>query len=689
MRRYLLIFIIILIIFPGMVFGKMAKDKNSNSKSHLKNIHIRDLKKPIKGELVQTTLEVVEDLMKAKRFKFEKQCGKETGFKLKNKEIKADSIGHKHIRLIQYYKGLPVIGGELIVHINKKDVIYRINGMYLSDIDVLVDPTIDGESALEVGFDELYEKPDLRVTKKPSLVIYDSHLAWHFVMSHEGPEPGRWWYYVDAHTGELITRYNNIQYICKEPTSDGSYESITGERLYGEGNGYVEITGWYDNTNGNYYLYNDCNHWGPCDANTNYNWGVFDKRTDCWALRTEPNWGGSDPAAISAANNIALTQEWVTNQLGWCSFDNQCTLGRANIHHSMGYEGGLWDGEDFYFTDAYSYIFIRSYTSLDIVAHEYGHAVTQYTSGLVANKEFESYALNESYSDIMAVAVEFWAQPDGRSAYGAYGGFTRGYSDWLIGEDAGLSVKRDLRKPKRIGDASYYEGNFWDDDGDPYQNAGVQNFAFYLLAEGDPNGGTNDEHPYDPITGIGIENAAKVAMRANWYYLTSYADYQLSRIAWVASAEDLDDPNIPLETVKAVWDAVGVFVPNDLTLQNVTLLSGTYEAYNSIVADPNVTIAGGAVVTFIAADSISAGSNFTIEENADVTFEAATITADDNFIIKSGAKVVFDATGGWIVAGPNFTIESGAEVVFRASSYIKILNEFLAHEGCIFDATVQ
>jgi Zn-dependent metalloprotease len=97
-----------------------------------------------------------------------------------------------------------VIGGELIVHVNENGIIHRINGMYLSPTDISIEPTITGDTAVEAGLAELEGTHELRVTKEPSLVIYDSRLAWHFVISHEEPDLGRWWYYVDAHSGEVI-----------------------------------------------------------------------------------------------------------------------------------------------------------------------------------------------------------------------------------------------------------------------------------------------------------------------------------------------------------------------------------------------------------------------------------------------------------------------------------------------------
>jgi bacillolysin len=56
--------------------------------------------------------------------------------------------------------------------------------------------------------------------------------------------------------------------------------------------------------------------------------------------------------------------------------------------------------------------------TLDIVAHEYGHAITEYTSGLAY--DYESGALDESYSDLMGALVEFWSEPDGPRSWAPF-----------------------------------------------------------------------------------------------------------------------------------------------------------------------------------------------------------------------------------------------------------------------------
>lgn len=109
MRKLLIILLVTLSLFPVIVFGQIGKKKDSKPKHQLKNIHLRKLKKPVKGDLIQSALEAVKDLLKARGVEFQKQKGKETGFKPKAQKAKVDKLGHKHIRLYQYYKGSPVI----------------------------------------------------------------------------------------------------------------------------------------------------------------------------------------------------------------------------------------------------------------------------------------------------------------------------------------------------------------------------------------------------------------------------------------------------------------------------------------------------------------------------------------------------------------------------------------------------
>lgn len=216
---------------------------------------------------------------------------------------------------------------------------------------------------------------------------------------------------------------------------------------------------------------------------------------------------------------------------------------RFNAFWSGGYAAyGAGDGEE-----------VGSLGTLDVVGHEITHGVTQHSAGLVY--QGESGALNESFSDIFGIAVEFYAEG-------------RDKGDWLIGEDISESTTffiRSLENPKEYGDPDTYKGEFWadtkgeDDNGGVHTNSGVQNHWFYLLSEG--GDGTNDDNlPYN-VQGIGLDDASAIAYRNLTLYLLPDSKYHEAAQHSIQSARDLygEDSQQVNSTLNA-WDAVGIYL---------------------------------------------------------------------------------------------------------------------------------
>jgi len=516
-------------------------------------VSIRGFNREVVGDPFEAAISLLEEIKAIYRIKDAR-----SEFKLQM--VQADELGYEHVRLNQYYRGIRVERSELIVHINNERKIYQVNGDYTPDIKISAAPTIAGSEALEIGIDHFQGEPILEVRLEPELVIYPlgnrHYLAYHYILYTEklSGEPGLWRYYVDAHTGEIINRYNDIQYIAP-PTDNGSHQEITGSRLSGEDGSIVTIDGWYDVTNNAYYLYNKNLLWYIYNVATS---GYPDSNT--YAYRSTNDWGTSDRTEISAGKNFNHTQDYFRTVHSRDSFDNASAYARGNVHEGTNYVDAYWDGTDFHFGDGDGISF-DPLATIDIVAHEYGHAWTDYTSNLIYQDE--SGALNESFSDIVGATVEFYAQPDGASSYPNK---VPGYADWLLGEDASLSstALRDMRTPANTNTVGFgneqpsrYHATYWytgtDDNGGVHTNSGVQNFVYYLLSEGDT--GTNDGLPYD-VTGIGVSNARQVAYRANTNYLASSANHRASRLAWIDAASDLNSSWV--DSVKAAWNAVGI-----------------------------------------------------------------------------------------------------------------------------------
>jgi thermolysin len=187
--------------------------------------------------------------------------------------------------------------------------------------------------------------------------------------------------------------------------------------------------------------------------------------------------------------------------------------------------------------------------SLDVVAHELTHGVTDYSSGLIYRNE--SGALNEAFSDIMATSVVFFYQQAGSGAGGA---------DYIIGNDVVTpSGIRSMRDPRSAGDPDHYSIRFTgpEDNGGVHINSGIANHAFYLAIEG----GTNRTSGLS-VQGIGAANREqmeKVFYRAFTQLLPANALFTTARAATLQAAQDLYSGNNAIAAaLTQAWTAVGV-----------------------------------------------------------------------------------------------------------------------------------
>lgn len=119
------------------------------------------------------------------------------------------------------------------------------------------------------------------------------------------------------------------------------------------------------------------------------------------------------------------------------------------------------------------------YTSLSVAGHELTHGVTHHTAGLVYRGQ--SGALNEHFSDVMAVAINHWKQ-----------GVTVDKADWRIGADAikftapkGTQPIRSMSNPNSVHDQPGHMSQYVhtkEDNGGVHINSGIPNRAFYGAA---------------------------------------------------------------------------------------------------------------------------------------------------------------------------------------------------------------
>jgi len=202
-------------------------------------------------------------------------------------------------------------------------------------------------------------------------------------------------------------------------------------------------------------------------------------------LRSEGEKAGSDVAAVEAYDGAGLTSDFYSKVYGRASVDGRGLPLDASVHYGVNYGNALWNGRQMIYGDGDGRIFNRFTESIDIIAHELTHGVTQYTAALVYQDQ--SGALNEHFSDVFGILVKQYTLKQ-----------TAAKSDWLIG--AGLftsavhgAAVRSMKAPGSAYDDKVLgkdpqPGQMKDyrkmvaDNGGVHVNSGIPNHAFYLVA---------------------------------------------------------------------------------------------------------------------------------------------------------------------------------------------------------------
>ncbi|MBS43256.1 MAG: peptidase M4 family protein [Nocardioides sp.] len=468
-----------------------------------------------------------------------------------------DADGSTHVRMERTYRGLPVVGGDLVVHQDADSALEGVSQTLAGPLSLGTKPSVRaaaaGRSAVAPARD-LRGLSDLALAEgaTPDLVV-DAYgatprLAWAVLSTGVQADgtPSRLTTYVDARTGEVLRRVEGIH------TVDGE-----GQSLY---NGTVPLT--IDTTSGGYTL-TDVERGGAATTD-------MQNKTDSFACQLlgmrctngvafvssdtsfgDGTTGNRETAAVDAHYGGAETYDYFSEVHGRAGIFGDGTGAPSRVHYGSDYVNAFWDGEKMTYGDGDGNRY-GPLVSLDVAGHEMSHGVTENTANLTYSGE--SGGLNEATSDIFGTMVEFFS------------GTAANPADYLIGEqfDATGQGLRRMDDPASDGSSqSCYDsstGNL-----DVHYSSGVGNHFFYLLAEGSGaktiNGVAHDSPTCDgsTVTGIGRDAAQQIWFRALTVYFTSGTDYAGARQGTISAAEDLYGAgSTQAATVAAAWDAVNV-----------------------------------------------------------------------------------------------------------------------------------
>lgn len=472
------------------------------------------------------------------------------------KRVEIDELKMAHTHVQQSIGGVPVWEGEAIVHLKADGALADITDALKENVAVDTKPNIVAGDALMMAR-RMSNAKTLSDAPRIDLYIYRGDDRDHLTYRVEMPQvdgtdnPSVPVIFIDAHTGEKVFGYNNLQ------TGSGSslYSgTVTIDTSTSAGTYYME-----DPTIRRQGTFN-MNNTGNTTTGTGGTQSRYTGTDDIWSATNER-------AGVDAHYGAAKTYDYYKNVHGRNGIDGNNGPGTttsavggiplvvSRVHFGSSYNNAFWYNNQMTYGDGNGTSFSPLVT-IDICGHEMTHGVTERTANLTYSNE--SGALNESMSDVFGAMVELYA--DG----GAVSGDT-----WKIGEDAYTpgtagDALRYMNNPHLAGNGGYTA----DDDPDHYSerytgtadsggvhiNSGIGNHAFYLAAAG----GTHHLSGVT-VTGIGTADAAKIWYRALTVYMTSGTNFSGARTAMLNAATDLfGSASAQYTTIATTWCAVGV-----------------------------------------------------------------------------------------------------------------------------------
>jgi thermolysin len=454
--------------------------------------------------------------------------------------------GRAHERMNQYHRGVRVFGGQIVWQ-KEGERVLSVNGELYDGIDVETKPALSAEDASKRA---LESAPSARIAGPIELVVLplaDRYaLAYYLHLKSSGRLDA---VFVDAASGATLLRYDDRrrqstvglgigtwsdEKKMSVQAAAGTNRAVDVLRPFGIRTYDVQFDflawNFYEAERDEYLATDADNEWrdgAVVDAHA-YSGYVYDYYFKRHGRR------GLDDAGLAAINYVHfLPQEAEFNNAFYDPVDV-----------SMNYGDG--DGTTFAFFSS----------SLEVVAHELTHGVTDFTSGLIYLNE--SGALNEAFSDIMGIGAEWYFESPGRG---------RRRADWVAAEDLFINFGpyiRSFENPQAAGDPDHYSirclppvctEDF--DNGGVHINSAIANHAFYLMVQG----GTNRVSGLT-VRGVGTDNrdrVEKIFYRAFAFHLVPSSGFHDAREATIRAASELYGAGSAEESaVRQGWDAVGV-----------------------------------------------------------------------------------------------------------------------------------
>jgi Zn-dependent metalloprotease len=452
---------------------------------------------------------------------------------LEQEYVKVDSTdtldrGGVYARYQQYYKGYPVEFKALTVF-SRCEIVSQVSGSIVEGLDISDNVIISEEEALDAAMSFLnadnyrwlvpaYEnahkakEDDPNATLKPvgTLLISkkldpeEEDAAENYALCWKFNVPILDTVNVDSTT---IDSLNSTIAVYVNANNGTIHTSLD----FGQDGFFVQgsLQTWY------YGYMTDAIHTGTCTFCSYYQLedyrGIETTRGDNLLEDGNNNWiNGDQKTGASAHWAVERAYDYFLHRLGrGKSQETQIRVDEKGLPGNARYQPYNNNLDQIYLRPDNSSPTSPSASALDLMAHEYTHAMIYRSSQLGSDKRsLEAASLNEGFCDIFGMLTERWV----------WGG-----ADWTFGEK--LGYQRNFNDPLNdipVASPDYYGGLQWLIEGygqkDPHRLSGPLRRWFNLLSQGEWNW-------LPAYSGIGLDRAESLSFITMTWNLWSGSDY--------------------------------------------------------------------------------------------------------------------------------------------------------------------
>ncbi len=556
-----------------------------------------------------------------------------SGDSLIRTKVHPGTNGLQYVSYERSYRGLPVIGGDAVVVTNASGAVLDTAVAQSSVINVGTAAKVGADVALATSRAQLAGVDESSTPRLVVLAWGTPRLAWETVVAGRSNinAPSKLHVFVDATTGAVADSYDEVRH----GTGNSYYVGSVSIATSGSG------TSW---------SMTDPTRSGiRCGGQ---NGTTYTGTDDLWGNGSGTN---LETACVDALYGVQKEWDMLSAWLGRNGINGsgggyQIRVGLADVN-------AFWNGS--YTSFGHSQDNLRQATSIDVVAHEFGHAIFQTTPG-GAGSGNENGGINEATGDIFGALTE------------AYANNPNDPPDFTVGEGVNLVGAGPIRymyNPSLAGDPNCYSSSI--PSTEVHAAAGPLNHWFYLVSQGsNPAGG-----PASPIcaggpasvTGVGIQNAGKIYYNA-MLAKTSTWKYANIRTATLSAAKNLTPGSCTLfDTVKAAWQAVSVPVQsgeatctstptNDFSI-SVSPTSGSVTAGSAATATVSTaTTAGSAQTVSLSASGLPSGTTASFSPSSVTSGGSSTLTLSTSASTPNGTYPITITGTGSVVHTATYTL---------------------------------